>query len=135
MLGPVGIRFALYPHTGGWEEADVLAAMERYQHPLVTVRGTARGGDDTRPMVATSAAGLSVEGRGVVLSALCRQGEALEVRLVNLEQRPTEATVRGAFAAATRFDLLGRPGEPLGCEAGFLRLTLGPAEIATFRLT
>ena len=39
---PVEFAFAMMPHAGGWSEAGVLEATERYQHPLLAVRGTAR---------------------------------------------------------------------------------------------
>jgi alpha-mannosidase len=104
--------------------------MERYQHPLLAVRGTARG------MVTGpgSAAGLSVEGPGVALSALRRRGDWLELRLVAEHPVPTEAVIRGPFREARTVDLLGREGVALPCSDALLRLRLGAWEIATVRL-
>jgi alpha-mannosidase len=129
-MGAWSVGFALFPHAGGWSDAGVLAAMERYQHPLFAVRGTARGAA-TGP---GHADGLSVEGPGVVLSALRRRGEWLELRLVVEHATPTEATVRGNFHEARAVDLLGREGAALPCSDSLLRLPLGAWEIVTIRL-
>ncbi len=129
-IGAWSFGFALFPHAGGWSDAGVLAAAERYQHPLFALRGTARGA----PTGPAGAAGLSVEGRGVVLSALRRRGEWLELRLVAEHAIPTEAIVRGDFREARAVDLLGREGAALPCSESHLRLPLGAWEIATVRL-
>jgi len=129
-IGARSFGFALFPHAGGWSEAGVVAAAERYQHPLFAVRGTARGAA-TGP---AGGAGLSVEGPGVVLSALRRRGEWLELRLVAEHALPTEAIVRGDFREARAVDLLGREGRALPCSESLLRLPLGAWEIATVRL-
>jgi alpha-mannosidase len=75
-LGPWGVGFALYPHTGSWHEAGVLEQMECYQHPFVTAPGTGES------PAAPEQAGLELSGDGVVLSALRRRGEDLEPRIV-----------------------------------------------------
>ena len=129
-MGAWSFGFALFPHAGGWSDAGVLGAMERYQHPLFAVRGTVRGAASGPGR----AAGLSVEGPGVVLSALRRRGEWLELRVVAEHATPTEAIVRGDFREARAVDLLGREGAALPCSDSLLRLPLGAWEIATVRL-
>ena len=129
-IGPWSVGLAVFPHGGGWSEAGVLAAMERYQHPLLAVRGTARDAVSG----AERTASLSVEGLGVVMSALRRRGEWLELRLVAEHGEPTEAIVRGDFREAKTVDLLGRDGDRLPCTESLLRLRLGAWEIATVRL-
>ena len=129
-IGPWRFSFAVMPHAGDWSEAGVLEAMEQYQHPLFAIRGTARelaSGQGAVP-------GLSVEGTGVVLSALRRRGEWLELRLVAEHPTRTEAVVRGAFREAIDVDLLGRIGASRSVSAGTLRLPLRAWEIATVRL-
>ena len=70
-----------------------------------------------------------------MLSALRRQGEWLELRLVAEHPSATEAVVHGNFREARAVDLLGREGANLPVEAGsVLRLPLGAWEIATVRL-
>ena len=75
-----------------------------------------------------------MEGAGVVLSALRRRGEWLELRLVAEHATATEAIVRGDFSEARAVDLLGRTGAELPCSESLLRLPLGAWEIATVRL-
>ncbi len=58
---------------------------------------------------APSADGLAIEGDGIVLTALRRRGEWLELRVVAETRNPTEAVIRGRFDEARDADLLGRP--------------------------
>jgi alpha-mannosidase len=74
--GAWSVGFALFPHEGSWQEADVLTQMERYQHQFLVTAGT---GDRT---VSAQHAGLELRGDGVVLTALRRRGDTLEARLV-----------------------------------------------------
>jgi mannosylglycerate hydrolase len=129
-IGPWSLSFAMMPHADGWSEAGVLGAAERYQHPLLAVRGTAR--DTTE--AATAVGGLAIDGRGVLLSALRRRGDWLELRVVAQHPTSTEAIVRGDFREARVVDLLGREGAALPVEGSVLRLPLGAWEIATVRL-
>jgi alpha-mannosidase len=78
--------------------------------------------------------GLAIEGHGVVLTALRRRGEWLELRVVAETPTATEAVIRGPFDAARDADLLGRPAATLLAEPGVLRLALGPWEIRTVHL-
>jgi mannosylglycerate hydrolase len=127
MLGPWWTSFALMPHESDWATAGVLEQAERYAHPLLVVRGT---GAVTDP----PAAGLAVRGDGVVMTALRRRDEWLEIRLVAEHDRPTTATVTGRFDAARTADLLGRPDGELAVHDGRLAVDLGPWEIRTLQL-
>jgi mannosylglycerate hydrolase len=143
------LRLAVLPHRGGWHEAGVLAAMERYQHDLVAAAGPATAAGPGKPTQAepgkpadagpgkptlAERAGLEVQGDGVVLSSLRRRNGWLELRLACQQPAGATATVTGPFARARRADLLGRPGEDLPLDGGALRLPLGPWEIATVQL-
>jgi mannosylglycerate hydrolase len=129
-IGPWSLSFAVMPHAEGWSEAGVLEAAERYQHPLLAVRGTARDLIDSDAAVS----GLAIDGRGVMLSALRRRGDWLELRVVAQHPTSTEAIIRGDFREARVVDLLGREGGSLPVAGAVLRLPLGAWEIATVRL-
>jgi alpha-mannosidase len=129
-IGPCRFGFALMPHAGHWSAGGVLEAAERYRHPFLAVRGTAR--DEVAGPDRTT--GISVDGTGVVLSALRRRGDRTELRLVAEHPTATEAIVRGAFHEARVVDLLGREGAALPVSESVLRLPLGAWEIATIRL-
>jgi mannosylglycerate hydrolase len=125
--------FGLLPHAGTWHEADVARAAEAYRHDLLVTPGSGSR-DDPWPPDSDSGRGLELSGDSVVLSSLRRRGGGwLEARVVNLADRPAEATIRHVTTAAES-DLLGRPGPPLEVRDGELRLPLGPAEIRTLRL-
>jgi alpha-mannosidase len=133
LVGPWRFGFAVMPHPGGWEEDGVLAAAEAFHLPVATAAGR---GDAAAAMRAT--AGLVIEGSGVVLSALRRRDEELEVRLVAEASRPTTAllTAPSRIVAARDVDLLGRPGDVLPVrEDGTLAVSLTPWQIRTIRLT
>jgi alpha-mannosidase len=135
MVGPWRFAFGLLPNGGSWDEAAVLRAVEAYQLPFVTAPGRAEAGAEGLGVIAPPDAGLRVDGRGVVLSALRRRGDWLEARLVLEGSQAVEAIVRGSFDEARRVDLLGRPGADLPiAEPGLLKLALGPWEIATVQL-
>jgi mannosylglycerate hydrolase len=129
-IGPWRFAFAVMPHTGDWSEAGVLEAAEQYQHPFLAVRGTARELASGQGAVS----GLSLEGAGVVLSALRRRGAWLELRLVAEHPTQTEAIVGGSFTEAVEVDLLGRIGASRRVADGTLRLPLRAWEIVTVRL-
>ena len=141
-LGPASAELAVLPHAGDWEEASLLEATERYLHPVAVARGrapdspaaaAAEGPLGTHP----PAAALQLDGPGVVMTALRRRGDWLEVRLAAECTAPARAvlSLRGALLReARRCDLFGRPGDPLDVVDGDVRLDLGPWEIATVQV-
>ncbi|GGL17255.1 glycoside hydrolase family 38 N-terminal domain-containing protein [Planomonospora parontospora] len=134
--GPATMRFAVLPHAGTWDEADLPRLAEEYRHDLLAVPGSGRDvcASPAAEPTADTGGRLSVEGRGVVLTALRERGGALEVRLVAEHPAATEAVIRGSFTAARRADLLGTAGEQLEITGGAVRLPLRPFEIATVHL-
>ena len=133
LVGPWQFGFAILPHAGTWADAGVLAAADAFHLPMTTASG--RGEADAVPRTTR---GLSVEGRGVVLSALRRHGDDLEIRIVAESADPTEALLSAAtpIIGAREVDLLGRPGEalPIGPD-GVLTLPLAAWQIRTVRLS
>jgi len=109
--------------------AGTLAAAEQYRHPFAVVRGAGPTGEDPAPV-----RGLRVEGEGVVLSALRRRDDHLELRIVNESATATTATIRIPLQAARDADLLGRPGTDVPMMADGLALTLDPWQIRTVQL-
>jgi alpha-mannosidase len=121
------------PHSGSWESAGVLAASEAYHHPFLTAGGTAAAGAETD----APGPGLRIEGEGIVLSALRRRDDWLEIRLVAEHPEPTTAVVSAPepFVAARDVDLLGRTGADVPITLnGSLELSLNPWEIRTIRI-
>ncbi len=129
LLGTRAYRFALLPHGGAWSEAGTPVAAERYRHPFLVVRGS---GAADAPTAAVR--GLAIDGEGVVLSAVRRRGDWLEVRVVNQGGSRRRATLRLPADAAREADLLGRPGAPLDVARMAVTLDLDPWEIRTVQL-
>ena len=127
-LGPATAELAVLPHAGTWEDAGLVAAAERYLHPVVWAAGTARSS-----AAPPAPAGLRVDGDGVVMTALRRRADWLELRVLAETTRHTEAVIGlgGGIRRARRCDLLGRPGEQLEVIDGRVRIPLTPWEIAT----
>ncbi len=128
LVGTTTVDLAVLPHAGGWADDDVVAAAERYRHPLHVAPGR---GPVTTPR--TSGEGLRVEGDGVVLTSLRRHDGRLEVRLVSMTPRATVARL-GPVSQAQRVDLLGRDGESVPVRDGRAEVALAPWEIATVAL-
>jgi alpha-mannosidase len=132
LLGAQSISFALYPHQGSWHEADLNNVAELYAHDFLATRGTSgETPDGTTP---AGQSGLTVTGRGVVMTALYRRGEWLELRLLAQHPEATTARVAGGLAAAREVDLLGRLTGSLEVENGAVTLALRPWEIRTLQL-
>jgi len=160
IVGPWRFTFAILPHAGSWAEAAVPRIAEDYQLPFVVApparttvtaagraasavpAGAAPAPDRGRPPSGAEAAGLRLDGDGVVLSAVRRRpapeaaDDELEVRIVAESAQPATARLSGPpFAGAREVDLLGRSGPDLPLEPdGSLRVALGAWEIRTFRL-
>ncbi|MGH2464735.1 MAG: alpha-mannosidase, partial [Candidatus Limnocylindrales bacterium] len=128
-LGPHRVSFAVLLTSEARPSAAVLAALEAYRNPFLVAVGS---GDRSMPL--GSAAGLSIEGPGIVLTSLRRRAGRLEVRMVNETNAPARTTLRGPFAAVQRVDLRGRPLQPVRSATGVANLRLGPWEIGTFSL-
>ncbi len=127
-IGPRTVTFALLPHRGP-PSPDVLECLEAYRGPFVVERGT---GSSQEPPV--DAAGLAIEGDGVVLTSLRRHDGGLELRLVNETGDPRQATITGPFTEARLATLLGEPRAAQAVRDGSLTLALAPWEIVTVLL-
>ncbi|MBO3752317.1 alpha-mannosidase [Streptosporangiaceae bacterium NEAU-GS5] len=133
--GPVTTRFALLPHSGAWADAALPQIAERYRLDLLAFPGTGAPSEDLgSPGAGVSEAGVSLQGDGVVMTALRARDGWLEMRIVAEHPAPVEAEISGRFTEARRATLLGDPAGPLEVREGTARLTLRPFEIATVHL-
>jgi mannosylglycerate hydrolase len=135
-LGTVAASLAVYPHAGAWHQDGVLTQMECFGLDLLAAPGSGPRQPSGEAPGPRGSPGLAVEGDGVVLSALRRRGEWLELRLACQHPAPSTATVTvtGGLAAARETDLLGRAGADLAVPGGSLRLDLAAWEIRTVQL-
>jgi mannosylglycerate hydrolase len=131
LLGDRTFRFAILPHAGDWIAADAVAMAERYRHAFLHARGTGAGDDAGRR---SPSDGVRIDGAGIVMSALRRREEWLELRVVNEQGVPAQATIHANAEAARQVDLLGRVLDHLPLRDGSLALELGPWELRTVQL-
>ena len=110
--------------------ATLAPALRAGERAFVVAGGTAPGVTGGPDRIS----GPSVSGVGVVMTALRRRGEWLELRLVAETSAPTEAAIHGDFHEARAVDLLGRDLGPLPCGESLMHLPMGAWEIATIRL-
>jgi hypothetical protein len=119
------MEYALLPHRGTWEDAELHALADELLVPLERVRG---GGMHaaTRPVT-----GQALRVEGAVVSAVLREPGGLVVRLFNPQPRTSLVRLERDGAPATGWvtDLLGRPEVEFQAE-----LELAPNRIATLRL-
>ncbi|MBI5724542.1 MAG: alpha-mannosidase [Planctomycetes bacterium] len=132
------ISYALFPHAGGWKDAGVWQEGDAFNvPPLATEPPSLALGQAhaTRPQEHSF---ISLDGRGVILSAVKRaeDGDELVVRLAEIHGRQAEArlTLPAPAAAARRLDLLERPLQDAEAPTHIGReiaVSLKPHEIVT----
>jgi alpha-mannosidase len=123
-------ELAVAPFTGDWSNAAVVAAAEAYRHEFLAFPGTASAASP----LPTAAAGVQVEGKGVVTTSVRPRDGQVEVRIVAQTPADTEAVVTLAGArAAWSVNLRGRVLSELTVVDGVVRMPLRPWQIATIR--
>ncbi len=119
--------YALLPHEGSWQEADVVGEGLRFNHPVQWARGTAG-----RRCYA------EVDEAGLVLDTIKRaeDGDGLVLRLYEAHGGRGTARVRLdlPFASARRCNLLEDDGAELAVEGRELLVPYGPFEIVSVRV-
>ncbi|MCC7176081.1 MAG: hypothetical protein IT159_12875 [Bryobacterales bacterium] len=88
LSGTQQISYAVVPHTGGWDEAQLSDESQQWNEPLLAqiMNGSPAGAPETRSIV-------SVSGKGVEIPTLLLEGGRLLVRLFNAEGDGAERTV------------------------------------------
>jgi mannosylglycerate hydrolase len=119
------VEYALLPHQGSWEDANLHALADEVLVPLERVRGGGARG------ARRELTGRPLRVDGAVISAVLREPGGLVVRLYNPSSRASVAVIEldGAPATGWVMDLVGRPQEQFQAE-----LELGAHRIATLRL-
>ncbi len=131
MRGRQRIGFGILLHAGEWHQAGVLKAAEEYAHDFVVAPGS--HGGDAQP--AAEREGLAIAGDGVVMTALQRRGEWLELRVVLEHPTAGRAAIGSGIAQAREVGLLGQIGDELAvAESGSLSLAIEPWQVKTIQL-
>ncbi|GAB4312431.1 MAG: alpha-mannosidase [Candidatus Sumerlaeia bacterium] len=143
-LGPHIFRYALYPHTGGWEQGGVLQAAERFSLPLLPAQSAPAACN--APGAVSSGhplehGFLEITPSSVLLSALkkAENGRALIVRVFNPTEQEHRVTLKTdfAFKAARAVTMEEKPSrQTWGLKVGKNSLTLQapPKKIISLKL-
>jgi mannosylglycerate hydrolase len=125
---PLAFDYAVLPHRGNWETADLYTAADDFLVPLEHAPAGGTGPDIGRRPAAGSV--LTVD--GAVVSSVLRDAGGVVVRLFNPSRAGTTATLQsgGAPTEGWVIDLLGAP-----LEAFVGTVDLRPSEIVTLRLS
>jgi alpha-mannosidase len=137
LLGSQMVNYALLPHAGTWEEANLPAEYARWREPLLSQlgMGDADGERGRRSF-------LQIDEPSIQAPALYVQGSDVLVRLYNAAPHATECTVT-LGATPTRVELVELDGRlinvvhtaPQPDGRCLVRLTLRPFGLQTLRLS
>jgi alpha-mannosidase len=125
--------YALVPHAGSWQEAEIYRAGLEFNNPLVARNIDAHAGAMPKHWGL-----LEISARDVVVSALkpSRDGE-VALRVYEAAGQPVQhATIHFALplASARGANLIEDPGKQLAINGNTISFDLHPYEIKTFRL-
>jgi alpha-mannosidase len=127
--GAHSFELAVFPHAGDWRAAKVYDAAEAFGLPFRPVVARAHEG-----VLASSGAGLSIEPDAVQLSAMIRDGDAVDVRVFNASPEATNARlILGPTLGVDTAHVVDLFGDPIS-ECSIDALPLRAWEIATVRL-
>jgi alpha-mannosidase len=128
LQGHLALDYAVLPHRGDWERAQLAAAADELLVPLERVRGGGWPGADVAPT------GQALRVDGAEVSAVQRDDTgALVVRVVNLSPAPSEVTLATGPGVPLTGDVIDLTGEPLGAFTG--SAPLRPWQLLTVRGT
>ncbi|HEV8245002.1 MAG TPA: alpha-mannosidase, partial [Polyangiaceae bacterium] len=119
--------YALYPHSGSWQEAGVVAEARRFGVPVVWARGKAQPGSF-----------FSSDDPNLVLDTVKRSedGHALVLRLYEAHGARGQARIRTSLpvSRATLCDILETAVSPVPVSQGMLEVGYRPFQILTIKL-
>jgi alpha-mannosidase len=128
-MGEHQFRYALLPHAGNFQQADIVAEGYRFNSPLLVLPG------GTQPQTVSF---FRLDKPNVVIDTIkkAEDSEALIIRLY--EAFGTRVAVRLTsplpVGAATLCNLLEEDEAPVGWDAGGVTLTFKPFQLATLKL-
>ncbi|MEX0322620.1 MAG: alpha-mannosidase [Puniceicoccaceae bacterium] len=134
MLRVVEFEYAIYPHSGDWNEGKVFAEADKLNtRPAVTQISMNRGGD-----LPTMASHYAIDNEALVLSSIkkAEDRDSLIVRLYN----PTDSTQEGSIqfglpvTKAWVNNVIEKRGEALTLSNGELSFSIDSGKIVTFEV-
>jgi alpha-mannosidase len=131
--GAQQFTYSIYPHKGGWEQAETVRRGYEFNVPLLVHVDSSHAG--TLP---TAQSLLSIDAPSVILSAMkkAEDDDSLVLRFYAAGQNVGETTLTLPRAAteAAETDLMEHTTAPLAVQGNKLRLNLKPYEIKTVKI-
>ncbi|UCH34132.1 MAG: alpha-mannosidase, partial [Armatimonadota bacterium] len=126
--------YSLYPHAGGWRQADTVRRGYELNNPLIALAEPAHAGE-----LPASESFLRVEPDGLIVTALKRAEDSDDVILRFYESEGAAVRARivpgFAWAGAAEVNLMEAPtGAAIDAGGSEIRLNVNPWEIKTLRL-
>ncbi|MCC6585536.1 MAG: hypothetical protein IT168_02350 [Bryobacterales bacterium] len=117
--------YALVPHAGSWQDADIARKAWEFNAPPVMVTGAAN--TSTEPMIETS--------DNIIVEAIRRVGRNIEIRLVESKglAGAADITIRLPHRGAALTNMMGEKPQPLAGGPSY-KFPLRPQQIVTLRL-
>jgi alpha-mannosidase len=133
--GEQELLYSLYPHTGGWVEAETFRRGYELNSPLLARAGMAHPGKWPAEQ-----SFVRVTPGNVILSTLKKEAgyfnRAVVLRVYETSGKETEAVVELPITfAAVETNLIEDPLEKVAVDGKMLRFKVKPFEIKTFRIT
>jgi alpha-mannosidase len=126
-------RYAIYPHAGTWDKAEVFREAERLSLPLEPAQAGAHGGS-----LPKRHGFLSIEPANLVVSAVKRaeDGKGLVLRVFNPTGKPVNAVVKfdRKIRAAEEITLEELPLRKLTPRGAVLKLDVAAKKIVTLKV-
>ena len=133
-FGEHEVRYAIYPHAGAWERAEVYREAERLNLPVEIAQVGPHGGELPKEM-----SFLRVEPANLVLSAFkkAERSDALILRLFNPTDKPIagKVTLPRRIRKARLTNLNEEPEKSLAHTGSSLELTVPKKKIVTVEIT
>lgn len=126
-------RYALAPHTGGWEQSGLLQEADRLNIPVKTYQFSAV---KSTAELSCEHSFFSVEGAAVSAVKKAEDSEHIIMRVYNPYAHDVQAIIRFAqkIRSACTVDFNEANEQPLPCGGDALTLPLGPDKIATVKI-
>ena len=127
--GPTKVKYALIPHKGTWNTADLNGEATNWNEPLLTAFG--------KPANSSNKSLIDVTGTGYELSSMQYKGDTLTVRFYNAagSGKKNLLTVNGNYSKADWVELNEMVKAPAVTKNGKVEATIPTFGFSTLRLT
>jgi alpha-mannosidase len=133
------MEYALYPHAGGWKDANTVRRGYEFNNPLIAVGGAGAAAGAAKPTLASSGSFIRLEPENLVLVSVkkAEDSDAWIVQWYEAEGKETEAvlTLPAAPKSAVVSDFLEGDRGPAAITGKTIRLATKASGMRTVKIT